>query len=498
MKLTPTEEQQAIIDFGRSSPQPMLINALAGAAKTSTLVMLAHSLPLQPILCIAFNKRIAEEMQKRMPSHVKCQTLNSLGHGVWAKVVGKRLTLDTSKTYDLVKDETDHLKGEEKAEAKAQMGSIMKGIGIAKASGYVPKSFASIAPSLIDNVSGEGLYDIVAPAVDDEPTMLMLRIIDQCLERSIKQAYAGQIDFDDQIYMSTLFGGVFPRYPVVMVDEAQDLSPLNHVLLEKLNAGRLIAVGDPWQSIYGFRGAHRSGMKALKDKFGMAELTLSVSFRCPITAVKRAHFRVPHFKWCDWAEEGSISRLEEWSADDVPENAFIICRNNAPLFGAALRLIRGGRGVELVGRELGPGLIKVLKKLGPQDLKQEQVLVAIKAWEVEQIHKAKEARHSSIRDRAECLRVFAEFGQNLFEAISYAEHLFSSAGTIKLMSGHKAKGLETDDVIHLDSWRIPSKYAKIAMEGGNPDPMDQELNLKYVVETRWKKRLILADLEKMR
>lgn len=496
MKLTPTAEQQAIIDFGRSSFQSMLLNALAGAAKTSTLVMLAHSLPLQPILCIAFNKRIAEEMQKRMPSHVKCQTLNSLGHGVWAKVVGKRLTLDTSKTYDLVKDETDRLKGEEKSEAKSQMGSIMKGIGIAKASGFVPKSFASIATSLAEG--DDALYDLVAPAVDDEPTLLMLRLITVCLERSIKAAYAGIIDFDDQIYMSTLFGGVFPRYPVVMVDEAQDLSPLNHVLLEKLQAPRLIAVGDPWQSIYGFRGAHRNGMQALKEKFSMHELTLSVSFRCPISAVKRAHFRVPHFKWCDWAEEGSISRLEEWGPDDVPENAFIICRNNAPLFGAALRLIRGGRGVELVGRELGPGLIKVLKKLGPDDLKQEQVLVAIKAWEVEQLAKAKEARHSSIRDRAECLRVFAEFGANLFEAISYAEHLFSSAGTIKLMSGHKAKGLETDDVIHLDPWRIPSKFACMAADAGDHSKLDQELNLRYVIETRWKKRLFLADLEKMK
>jgi hypothetical protein len=48
-------------------------------------------------------------------------------------------------------------------------------------------------------------------------------LIDSVLTDSIRLAYEGQIDFDDQIYMPTLFGGTFPRFPLVMVDEAQDL-----------------------------------------------------------------------------------------------------------------------------------------------------------------------------------------------------------------------------------------------------------------------------------
>jgi hypothetical protein len=82
-----------------------------------------------------------------------------------------------------------------------------------------------------------------------------IELVETVLTDSIRLAYEGQIDFDDQIYMPTLFGGTFPRFPLVMVDEAQDLSPLNHAMLEKLVTSRLIAVGDPFQSIYGFRGA---------------------------------------------------------------------------------------------------------------------------------------------------------------------------------------------------------------------------------------------------
>lgn len=492
--LTPTQEQQEILDFGRKSSQSLLINALAGAAKTSTLVMLAHALPPQPILCLAFNKRIAEEMQKRMPGHVQCLTLNSAGHRAWSRVIGRKLVLDTSKTYTLLREQVDLLKGEDKSWAREAWGSIQRGVGVAKNIGWVPKSYRGIADSLVDD---EVLESALASACDEEPTYLMMELIGTILEHSIKIGYAGGVDFDDQIYLSTLFGRSFPKFPVIMVDEAQDLSPLNHKMVESMRPERLIAVGDPWQSIYAFRGADRFSMQKLKTTFVMEEKTLSISFRCSKRGVERARFRVPHFKHTETAIDGEIVRLETWSPNDVPENAAILCRNNAPLFGCAIRFIKAGRGVQIIGRELGPGLIKILKKLGPSDLLQDRVFVAIDAWKAEALAKAKDDRRASIVDRAECLRVFAEFGANLDEAISYAEHLFSATGNVKLMTGHKAKGLEFDDVVHLDPWRIPSKYARIASETGDQGPMDQELNLRYVIETRWKARLLLADLDKM-
>ncbi len=43
------------------------------------------------------------------------------------------------------------------------------------------------------------------------------------------------------------------QYPVVMVDEAQDVNPVQYRLLQSLGATRQMLVGDPQQSIYGFR-----------------------------------------------------------------------------------------------------------------------------------------------------------------------------------------------------------------------------------------------------
>lgn len=492
--MTPTVEQAEIIDFAKRSSQSLLINALAGAAKTSTLVMIAHAVPPQPILCLAFNKRIAEEMQKRMPGHVSCLTLNSAGHRAWAKVIGTRLVLDTSKTYTLLREAIEGLKGTDKSEARELWGSIQRGVGVAKSIGWVPKSYRGIAESL---VSDEELESALGNACDDDVGFLGMSLIEQVMEHSIKLGYAGNVDFDDQIYLSTLFGKSFPKFALLMVDEAQDLSPLNHLMVERMRPSRLIAVGDPWQSIYAFRGADRFSMQKLKTNFDMAERTLSVSFRCSRKGVERARFRVPHFKHTEEAIDGEIIRFETWNTSDIPEGTAILCRNNAPLFSCALSFIKSGRGVQIIGRDVGPGLIKVLKKLGPPDLARDRVFITIDAWKAEALAKAKSDRHGSIIDRAECLRVFAEAGETLDQAISYAEHLFSADGTVKLMTIHKAKGLEFDDIVHLDPWRIPSKYARIAADSGDDGPMDQELNLRYVCETRWKKRMMLADLEKL-
>jgi len=104
-----TEEQSAIIDFARAQPDNLLINALAGAAKTTTLRFLCKYLPVEPTLSLAFNKRIADEMGRVLPGHVRSATMNSVGHRVWGSAVGKRLTLETKKNYNLVKELVDKL-----------------------------------------------------------------------------------------------------------------------------------------------------------------------------------------------------------------------------------------------------------------------------------------------------------------------------------------------------------------------------------------------------
>jgi DNA helicase II / ATP-dependent DNA helicase PcrA len=482
--LEATEEQVRIIDAVRQSTSNILINALAGAAKSTTLEFICKYKTGIPILSLAFNKKIADELGSRLPSHVQCKTLNALGHRVWQQQVGNtKLTLDTSKTKTYVVEFLDTLPKREKTDAWDIFGSLIKAVDVARMAGYVPPKFQSISRPIITELD-QAYYD---ETFDGDTPDFLFRMIDFCLERSIQSAYKGLIDFNDQIYMPTIFGGTFPAFPLVMVDEAQDLSPLNHAMLRKLVRQRLIAVGDPWQSIYGFRGAVSNGMAVLKSTFSMSEYNLSVSFRCPRSVVRRAQFRVPHMRWPEWAVEGTVERLEAWTAAKIPSNAAIICRNNAPLFSCALSLIRAGRSIRLLGADIGPSLVKTLKKLGPMDTPQSDVLTLIDRWAADKLKKARSV--GTIEDKAECLRVFAYRGEDLKEAVNWAEALFQQKGEIQLMSGHKSKGLEFDTVYHLDPWRIPNKYAQ---EG---EALEQELNVRYVIETRAKQSLFLISME---
>lgn len=491
---TPTEEQLLILAEAKST-QSLLMEADAGAAKTTTLCLLAKKLPLVPTLCCAFNKSISIEMAKRMPSHIQCSTMNSLGHRAWANKTGKRLRVEADKVYTLVQELyrgiTDR---SEKRDFGEAMSDTLRTLRMAKSAGYIPNSMLQLGQPLL---TWEELAEGIGPQIDTEPDEWLQDIVDKILTLSITQAYEGLIDYDDQIYMSCLFQAKFPTFPIVMVDEAQDLSPMNHLMIRKMASGRLIAVGDPKQAIYGFRGAQANSMNLLAEEFQMKRMYLHVSFRCPRAVVERARWRAPDMQYPSWAKQGLVSRLPEWDASHFQDGSAVICRNNAPLFALALRLIRAGRGIKLVGNDIGANLLKVLAKLGPETMLAADALQAIADWEEAQLTKARESRRAAIHDRAECLRVFCEFGKTLGEAIAYAKHLFESSGPIQLMSGHKSKGLEFETVYILDDFLVPSKYSVRLAAEGYPEQLEQEKNLKYVMQTRSMENLYFIDSEDM-
>jgi superfamily I DNA/RNA helicase len=307
------------------------------------------------------------------------------------------------------------------------------------------------------------------------------------LSSIISASFDGEIDFNDQIYMPTLFGGSFPRFPLVLVDESQDLSPLNHAMLRKLVTKRIICVGDPYQSIYGFRGAVHSGMDRLAEHFDMRDLKLSTSFRCPKRIVGHARSRVPDMQWAPWAIEGEIHAPSSWGAGSVPDGSAIICRHNAPLLALGFKLIRAGRGVTITGHDIGPSLVKAFEKLGPETMTQTELYDAIDRWESDQLSKTRAAASTS--DRAECFRIFTSQGTNRKESLGYAKHIFATSGPIKLLSGHKSKGLEWPVVMHLDAHRCKPR------QNQSQEEQEQERNIEYVVTTRAKEQLWLVNSE---
>lgn len=466
-----TDEQAAIYAAARSSSTNLMIEAFAGCGKTTTLEGIGREVR-GTTLYLCFNKRNADEAALRMPYTCEVRTLNALGHRAWASKTYQKLVLDKDKTRNILRE----LIAEAPKSAQSVMWSayhqIVDGVTRAKTFGYVPENFPQ-ATSLLK----QGAFHAL---LDEEPDDLVSDLIDAALSRSIKASFKGTIDFNDQVYMPAMFGGSFGRYPTVLVDEYQDLSPVNHALLQRIATGRLIGVGDRYQNIYGFRGAKAAGMQEAIAHYSMTTLPLSLTFRCPSAIVSHVHWRVPTFRALH--QGGFVERPATLASDDITDDTTVICRNNAPLFRLAIKLFGEGRSATITGRDIGPRLLGIMRKLGPESLGRAQVLGLIDQWLCDRLA----AESKSAEDLAACMRVFAEHGRDLGQAISYAEHVLKADGKVLLTTGHKAKGLEWPRVVHLDPWLVRGKHAS-----------EQDKNLDYVISTRSSDTLIEIDSEQI-
>ncbi len=502
MTFPPTPEQAAILSSSRDSQASLMISALAGTGKTTTLVMLADALPPVPSLALAFNVKIKKELEERFPSHFTVLTLNGLGHRAWTRKVGP-CSLDERKLGKIVtavaKEWGTSLSQDDWADALRLTTAAMQ-------AGLIPnffpiKGFVVDSPAIWTSLA---LDQDVSPELADLSREVLIESIKQGHGTGGKQI----ISYDDQIYLPALFGGAFQPFPLVMVDEAQDLSPLQHEMIRKVcPKGRLIVVGDPRQAIYGWRGADSSSMETLRGlRQDWIDLPLTLTFRCPKAVVARQQEHAPGYTAHESNKEGrvvSMLGLEDgWSWSDLPPGqTAVLCRNNAPLLSLGLKLLARHIGVVMLGRDIGKGLIALAKKILPQaSLEPPACITLINDWRDSEISlaKANEKQHkiAGIDDRADCLLAVLEHVSSAGELQLKLRDLFSrERGQVTLSSIHRSKGLEWQHVLHLDPFRIPSKYAKKAAAQGHPGQLEQEYNLRYVCETRAKETLILANLE---
>ena len=492
----PTPEQGLIFEAAKNTKDNLMIEAYAGCGKTSTLKMTADLMSTVPSMYLVFNKKNQLEAASIFPPNFTVLTANGLGHRAWGKTLSKKLTLNTDKLRDI-------LKSYEKVEY-SNFGLIMQVVRKARHSGLIPSGIQYENSSMVEDEweTWENFCFDLFEDLNDEVHFYARKLLVDC----IKLSFQGVIDFDDQIYMPALFGGNFPRYPVVMVDEAQDLSSINHIQVKRASAERIIAVGDTRQAIYAFRGADSNSMANLRKlRPQWTDLKLSTTFRCPKLVVERQSKHAIGFNAGPANAEGEVRVLDKWKIEELPRPLAIICRNNAPIIACALRIIARGMGCTVQGGEIGKQLINLSKKVIPTDSAgYEECVRLIELWRRNETIKATAKDQTEkigiINDRADCLLAVLDNSD-----ARTAAGLRAVLGTmftrennqITLSTIHRAKGLEWPTVIHLDPFRLPSKFALKARDAGNPVPLEQEMNLQYVCETRSKNRLYFADLDKM-
>ena len=101
----------------------------------------------------------------------------------------------------------------------------------------------------------------------------------------------GVVDFDDLLDLNlravatdeAFRALVHWRFRHFFVDEAQDLNPLQHALLEAWRGGRadICLVGDPRQAIYGWNGSDHTTMTEVERVYpGVTVISLKTNYRC--------------------------------------------------------------------------------------------------------------------------------------------------------------------------------------------------------------------------
>lgn len=520
--LKPTEEQQAILDsVAKERDSSLMIKADAGCAKSSTLRMMGPFIK-EPVLGMAFNKSTAQEMAGQMPGNFLWKTANGLGHGAWIRANPSvtKWNVDDRKLGKLVSQASREQKTDLTSE---QWDATRQLVSAAMLAGITPDGVGK--PLVEDSEENwEELCDNLWIPRDERGILKFLA--KQVLIESISLARKGTISFDDQVYCSVCLGGKFTQYDGVMTDESQDLNYLNHMMVAASlrNGARLFAVGDPKQSIYAFRGAINESMERMRAlRLKWVDLPLHVTFRCPKVVVERQQSHAPGFRAFSAnpqgkflslpvAKDGHYENGEErsWGWKELQEalprpgaSLAILCRNNAPLMSMAFKLIRRRVGVRMLGRQLGKNLVSFSKKIVAEDATSaEKTSAMLTAWLEKETSLAlangKDHEVEGLEDRVGCLQAVLSDAEarDAGAMRKIVSDLFAKEdGLVTLGSGHRAKGLEWDAVVHLDSWRLPSKQAKRAAAAGNPVPMQQDLNLGYVMETRTRHTLVEANLE---
>lgn len=487
----------------------LMLDAKAGSGKTFIITRAMELLPTsERVIALMFNKRNATDIQKKLPKTggwIEAKTTHSLGGRVLQKNKGG--PLNERKMFTIL-DEMDLGFAERRL-----IPDIRKLVSIAKAIGLVPYNCRG-AWGLIED-SDETWADLIDHyAIDfDEPWQQerAVQIARDALNVSIDHSGRdGCVEWDDMLYLPVIFRMSFPRYEWVFIDEAQDINPVQREMVQRALAptGHLIAVGDPNQAIYGFRGADCESMQRIQEEMSAVKLPLSICYRCDREIIREAQTVVPEIEWHDERGEGLVTHgLKGSRAEKLARftpDAVILCPRNAPLVSAAFGLIRNKIACHMIGRDFADGLVKLLEKLEASTAADaEKKLEAHLEMEIVRLFD-KEAQRQVLEDKAATLRVFLEeapANEPADKIIRTIESLFdeNAEGMLTLCSIHKSKGGEWPRVFLMDSDVLGA--TTVSSLGTIRElqrwEIQQRRNLLYVAITRAEHELVFISSDEM-
>lgn len=466
----PTDEQAAIIDMA-GTDKDLVIEALAGTGKTSTLRMFARASGKIKGQYIAFNRAIVNEAATTFPPNVSCKTAHqlayaSVGYRYRNRLSGSRITnADISKFLQCAgygyKSGSSSLYLRPDQVARYSIATVQ-----AFCRSHLEEFTEEIVPLPIGmNESSEQAEDFISKTLEYAETLWA-----DFASTDGRLSWNNSHDFYLKIWQLSR-----PRISAdfILFDEAQDADPVMLTVINDQNHAQLVYCGDDYQTLYEWRGAKNALSLAPHDE--KLWLTQSFRFGPSIAGVANYFLRRLNSPAPILGNPAVESKVEEL---DKPEA--VVCRTNSAVFSALIEAHNSGRQAAVLGgaREL-VSFARACEELQAGRRTNHPDLAPFETWQevLTWIEENPEQDPTIARD----IRLVVKFTPaGIMKILNRI--VDEKQADVVISTVHQSKGREWNSV------RLGNDFL-------HPDDMEtEELRVAYVAVTRGKYQLDLAGL----
>jgi hypothetical protein len=340
--MQPTAEQQAVAS-AIVSGQSVCVQAYAGTGKTQTLVEAVRQLgPGHHCLYLAFNRVARLDAQARLPPSAEAQTLHSLAYRRVPRSLRQRQQIGWSRARAV-------------AEVLGLSGGMTAGahplfIGHKVADTLRRYCLSDDATLGMGHVDDAGLSGI-AEERQGELREIIATQAQRLWEISVAAGSTVPVEPDVVLKCFALQAPDLTHagHQTILLDEAQDTSPVAVGLLRRQRSAQVVVVGDPYQQLYAWRGAV-DAMTAWQD---CPLLRLTGSFRFGAALADPANVVLADLDAAELVrglgQPGTLVGPGEYWAPTSPRPYTELCRSNMGVLAAGLAALRAGKRPFLVG-----------------------------------------------------------------------------------------------------------------------------------------------------
>ena len=503
LEFIPSPYQEKIFENIVHGTSNMVINAVAGSGKSTTIVNALKLIPEDmKVLFIAFNKDIVESLKQKVgeKDNVHITTYHSLGYSILLEKLKNKPILDEYKYRTYIRTIADSWYVNE-PNLRGYSERVMYNRNVEKLVDY---GRFNLCQSVKEMERIAEKYNI---AVIDNECEFAVEVLEWGKEN------LDTIDYTDMVWIpyELDFKTMKHKYNWIFVDEAQDSSPVQQELFKKCfkRGARFCAVGDSSQCINAWAGADVEAFNKFIKMPNTKQYELPISYRCPVKVIDEAKKFVPNIQ----AKDGAVIGEIKYDVDPYSPKTgdMVLCRNTYPLIKLYMDFLRINKKSYIRGKDIGESLIETINLYKGVDLMLNKSLMNNGLFRnlytelfkrvdrlVEQTNIDIEEAYLSapIMDFYDTIVSLETLSDNLVytdDLINKIKSIFNDGGDgVCLSTIHKAKGLEADNVFILSKSLMPSIYAHQEWE------IKSEENLEYVAITRAKKTLQYIDEDKFK